>query len=112
MKNKKGQALIEFILIMPIFLILVFALVDFGSVLYKRYNLENDLDYIVDLYQQNLNAKIDSYVASQDITIEYQEIEAGLKIILTKDVDIMTPGLRALLNSPYNVRVERVIYEE
>jgi predicted PurR-regulated permease PerM len=111
-KDKKGQALIEFILIIPIFLILVFALIDFGNILYKRYKLENDLDYIVDLYNQGLNDKIAIYVADNGMNITYEDLNQGLKIILTKNVNIMTPGLRVIINSPYTVRVERVIYDE
>ncbi len=110
--NKNGQALIEFIIIMPIFLIMVFALIDFGNILYKRYQLEGDLDYIVDLYHQALNDKIVSYTNDLDIKIEYQNNNPEVKIILSKDVNVLTPGLRTLLNSPYTIKVERVIYDE
>jgi hypothetical protein len=110
--NQRGQALIEFILIIPIFLILVFALIDFGNVLYKRYQLESDLDYIVDLYIQDQNYKIDSYVANKGLEISYEIVDQDVKIILTKKVNIMTPVLRTILNSPYTIRVERVIYDE
>ena len=37
--NKKGQALIEFILIMPIFLILIMSLIDVGNIYIKKYEL-------------------------------------------------------------------------
>ena len=44
MLNKKGQALIEFIIILPIFLILVMGIFDFGNIMYQRYKLENSFD--------------------------------------------------------------------
>ena len=41
MRNKKGQALIEFVIILPVMLLLVFCLIDFGMVIYEKNNLEN-----------------------------------------------------------------------
>ena len=38
--NKKGQALIEFVMILPILLLIVFALVDFGRIILCRIHLE------------------------------------------------------------------------
>ena len=32
-KNEKGQALVEFIIILPVFLLLVFCVVDFGRII-------------------------------------------------------------------------------
>ena len=49
--NKKGQALIEFVIILPIFLLLVMGVLDFGNILYQKYKLENSVDYITDLYK-------------------------------------------------------------
>ena len=39
--NRKGQALIEFVLILPIFILILFATVDFGLILSKKNELEN-----------------------------------------------------------------------
>lgn len=39
--NKKGQALIEFVLILPIFLMILFVIVDFGNLLYSKNKLQN-----------------------------------------------------------------------
>ena len=39
--NKKGQALVEFILILPVFLLILFAIVDFGNLLVSKNQLEN-----------------------------------------------------------------------
>ena len=58
MKNKKGQALVEFVVIMPIFIMLLISIIDLGNIIYKKYHLENDLDYIVDLYRLNKISEI------------------------------------------------------
>ena len=46
--NNKGQALVEFILILPIFLFLIFAVVDFGLIFSTKSTLENTSTDIVD----------------------------------------------------------------
>ena len=51
MKMNKGQALVEFIIILPVALLLVLGVIDFGNIIYKKYTLENDLNTVVDLYQ-------------------------------------------------------------
>ena len=42
MKNKKGQALVEFVVIMPIFIMLLISIIDLGNIIYKKYHLEYD----------------------------------------------------------------------
>ena len=46
MKNNKGQALIEFILILPILLIITIGIFDLFNIQNKKYELANELDYI------------------------------------------------------------------
>ena len=41
MKNNKGQALVEFVIILPVMLLLIFSIIDFGIVIYEKNNLEN-----------------------------------------------------------------------
>ena len=67
MKNK-GQALVEFIIILPVLLLLILGAIDFGNILYKEYSLENDLDYVVELIRQNKTTEIDYYVKQKGIT--------------------------------------------
>lgn len=55
MKNNKGQALVEFVIIMPIFIFIVLAMFDLGNIIIKKYELENNLDTIVNMYEENKN---------------------------------------------------------
>ena len=41
--NKKGQALVEFILILPVLLLILMAMIDIGNIFLKKYELENSL---------------------------------------------------------------------
>jgi len=106
--NRKGQALVEFVLILPIFILMLFAIVDFGMILSKKNELENisvdvtamikNSDNIHDI--KNLYPKVKINISSDD---KYT------KIIISDDVDIMTPGLNRILGNPYNIKVERTI---
>ena len=40
--NRKGQALVEFVLILPVFIFLLFAVYDFGMIFNTKNKLEND----------------------------------------------------------------------
>ena len=106
--NRKGQALVEFVLILPIFILMLFAIVDFGMILSKKNELENisvdvtamikNSDNIDDI--KNLYPKVKINISSDD---KYT------KIIISDDVDIMTPGLNRILGNPYKIKVERTI---
>lgn len=106
--NRKGQALVEFVFILPIFILMLFAIVDFGMILSKKNELENisvdvtamikNSDNIDDI--KNLYPKVKINISSDD---KYT------KIIISDEVDIMTPGLNRILGNPYNIKVERTI---
>ena len=50
MKDNKGQALVEFVLIVPILIFILLALIDIGNVIINKYKLEDNLSTIVELY--------------------------------------------------------------
>ena len=53
--NRKGQALVEFVLILPIFLLILFAVVDFGMILSNKNELENISVDVVSMIKNNDN---------------------------------------------------------
>lgn len=109
--NNKGQALVEFVMIIPIFLFLILGMIDFGNILYQKYHLENDLDVIVELYKENKQSEIDNYLLLNNINLDYGQ-ENEFKIIeLSKRVVINTPGLNLILKEPYYVITKRYLYE-
>lgn len=111
MKNK-GQALTEFILILPVFMLIVFSLVDFGTIIYKKYTLENDMDVIVDLYKQDKTVILDNYINKNKLNINYQTDSDLTTITLEKKIEFMTPGLSLVMDNPYVISIKRVIYEQ
>lgn len=108
MKNKKGQALIEFILILPVLLLILFMIIDFGKIILCKNHLENTLSNVVTLKENN--GDINTYLSQDEYKITYK-IEDH-KIILETKLDLITPGLKNILKNPYKVTVERRIVDE
>lgn len=111
MKNNKGQALVEFILVMPVFLLIIIAVIDFGNILSKKYSLENDLDTVYDMYQSQEYEKINSYVNNKDLKISYEEDNEFLIINLSKDVKVTSPMLNIVLGKTYKINTSKAIYK-
>ena len=109
--NNKGQALVEFVLILPIFIIILFTIIDFGTIINTKNTLENDSIDIVELIKKGEDIeKIKSLYKNINITIT---IDNNYKrISLEESVKINTPGLNRILSNPYMVKIERVIYNE
>ena len=109
--NRKGQALIEFVLILPIFILILFATIDFGLILSKKNELENiSVDVVAMLNNRKSVDEINSMYS--DVKIEEEKSEDYTKIIISEDVDIMTPGLNLVLGDPYKIQIERNIPNE
>lgn len=111
MKNK-GQALIEFIIILPVLLLLILGAIDFGNILYKEYTLENDLDYVVELVRQNKTTEVNYYVKQKNLKSEIEVKSTTTTITLSKKVVVNTPGLNRILGRNYQIKASRVISNE
>ena len=116
LKTNKGQALIEFVLILPIFLMLFLGIIDFGNILYQKNHLENVMVDVVDMISTDLTFNevknnIDNYYNSKlklTITSEGKNTFINLSTV----VNIYTPGLDLIISKPYKVETNRVIYNE
>ena len=110
--SRKGQALVEFIIILPIFLILVLGVIDMGKILYNKTMLEGAMSEVVYMYEAGDSSseildKLD-IAASLDIKAE----DNYTIFYLVKDVDIITPGLNLIFDNPYEISVSRSISNE
>lgn len=112
MKSNKGQALVEFIIILPIFLLLALSILDFGNIMYKKYALENKLSFISDLYKNNKLEEIQTYALKNDVVVSYIRSDVYTTIIIEENVKITTPGLNKIFGNPYKIESEIVIYNE
>ncbi len=118
MNNKQsGQALIEFVIILPVLILLIFSFVDLGRIILENNRLETITTLVVNKYRETTDKDdIISYVQSsgyKNIDIDIVTEDRLLKVTVTKDIDIMTPVLNNILGDPYEISVERVVnYEE
>ncbi len=113
--NKKGQALVEFVMILPIFIFMIFACIDIGKVLYMQNKLESRMDDIITSYQNGLteeNIKRDFDLNHQEIALNIEKEAVYKRFKLSKKLDMITPGINLILSNPWEVKVERVIYDE
>ena len=112
MKNNKGQALVKFIIILPIFLLLIISVIDFGNIISKKYSLENDIDTISSMYKDNKVNQIEYYINKKDIKVKFTNEGDLTNIKLSKDVKIMSPMLNLVFGKFYDISVEKSIYNE
>ena len=114
MKNK-GQALVEFVLILPVLLLLIFAFLDLSRIMVGKNHLESVMNEVVKIANNNQN--IEAIKEYLDLDESYQ-IDVRIvndkykKIILNTSVDLITPGLRQILKNPYIIEIERSIIDE
>ena len=107
--NRKGQALVEFVLILPVFIFILFVIVDFGNILSNKNKLEYVSADIVDMYKNgdNVSTIKDSF---SDINIDISNYrDKYTKIVIKKNVNIITPGLNRIIGNKYMVEVERIV---
>ena len=110
MKNNKGQALVEFIIIMPIFLLILITIIDYSNIIFKKYALERDLDTISDMYKDNKLSMISSYANDKNIVLKYEE-SGNLTIInASTSVNVNSPILSRVLGNPYSIQTDKTIY--
>ena len=110
MKNKRGQALIEFVLILPVLLLLIFAFIDFGRIIVCKNHLEGVMNEISLLDSNDASLLV---AKDKDYKINYSvSLDEYKNITLSTKLDLITPGLKSILKNPYVVKVERsIVYE-
>lgn len=110
--DKKGQALVEFIIILPILLLFFFGSVDIARIVIKKNELEDLTTDVIEMYKENKSIDEIRYFVklnNSDNNVEITKDSNYTTINLTTSVDIITPGLNLVLNSPYKIENKRVI---
>lgn len=112
--NKKGQALVEFIVVLPILIFILFAIIDYGMISYNKNRMENIINDVGKMYTNSeTKEEINSFIKSndKDINIEIIKEEKYINISLSKEYDYITPGLNKIFKNN-DINVERKIYSE
>ena len=112
MKSKKGQALVEFIIILPILIFILLAVIDYGVISFNKSKLENIITDLSDMYKnKELEEEINNFVKSNDKDLEIKTTyeDKYINIKLYKKYNYITPGLDKIFKSN-EISVERKIY--
>lgn len=112
--NKKGQALVEFIIILPILIFILLAIIDYGNISQTKNKIENILNEVSVMYKNNENDdEIKEFVNNNDSEINMNVSHDGkyINVTLYKNYDYITPGFNKIFKSDV-ISVERKIYYE
>ena len=107
--EKKGQALVEFVLILPLVLLILMYVVDASKIISYKTDLETDMNVIVNMYQSN-KEQLDDYVTINNIEISFQNNQDLTTIIIKKQTRYTMPLLNKILGN--KIQTKRVIYEK
>lgn len=110
--NKKGQALVEFILILPVLLLIFMALIDVGNIFLNKYELNKDLDTITTIYQNGDKQKVLAYAAKEDIVFS-ESLDDHMNVLtVKKEIQINAPVLSNILGKKYTIETSRAVFGE
>ena len=111
--KKEGQALVEFVIILPIFLMLFLGVIDFGKIFYNKIILESTINDVISLNENNMSEEeIKEKLNLEDMNLIINEDTSYKEISLAKEIEIITPGLNLILNNPYKLEVKRSIIND
>lgn len=115
MKKKKGQALVEFVIILPIFIFLLFAIIDIGKMITMKSRLESEMDFVVEEYHNQKTFDEISEILKENnknVKLEVEnENNQYVTFILKEDMDIITPGLNLIFKNPFVIVKRSILYE-
>ena len=113
--NKKGQALIEFVLILPVLLLLLFGMIDLGRIIVRKSELESIMTDKITIWQNsntNINTLKDSLEEDNiKVKVSKNSSTSFLTIEVYEKVDWLTPLVNNILDS-YTIHVKRVVPNE
>ncbi|MGN0334309.1 MAG: TadE/TadG family type IV pilus assembly protein [Lachnospiraceae bacterium] len=110
-KDEKGQATVEFALILPIFILLVFGIIDFGWLFYNKIQVNNasregaryavvhwdEEDYIT-----NTETKVTAVLSGASVTVT-DHVES-VTVTVSKNVDVLTGVTSVFVGDRVNLK--------
>ena len=114
MKSKKGQALVEFIIILPILIFILLAVIDYGAISFNKSKIENIITDVSNMYKNNESEEeIINFIKDNDNTLKLESKveDKYVNIKLYKNYSYITPGLDKIFKTS-EISVERKLYNE
>ena len=109
--NKRGQALIEFVLILPIFLFILLTIYDFGIIFNTKNKVSSYSNDIINMYNNGKSID-DIETIYDDLSITYSNENNYSKLEISDSVNLMTPIMKKIFGNPYEVKLERYVPNE
>ena len=114
--NKRGQALVEFVIILPIFIFMLLSIMDIGRIIYFQNEMVSELSDVVSLYRNSYSyddIKDELSLEDKAVSLEIKnDNNETITFYLKKTTDVVTPGLGVILGNPHTITVERTIAYE
>ncbi len=114
MLNKKAQALVEFILVLPVIILIILGSIDILNIVIKKNELENKVSDQIILFQskqisiEELEQKLKTN--NTKVSINTNE-ESFITIEVKEKVTFITPIVSNIL-SPFSISTKRVVAYE
>ncbi len=107
-ENEKGQALIEFILILPILILLILGMIDIGTIFIKKIELEDQVTDIIAVWEKEPYSikTLEEYFEKENLTTNILEntTTSFLTIEVKNTISLTTP-----IKKNYEIKIKRVI---
>lgn len=106
----KGQALIEFVLILPVILLILLYIIEFGRITQKKQQLESNMDLIVNLYEEKKQQELNTYISNNNIIINYNKQNDLTTIEIKQNIKSNMPLINRIMGN--KITTQRTIYEK
>ena len=110
--NKKGQALVEFILVLPILLLIIISMIDIGNIFLKKFDLNNDLETVATLYENGDMTNLNNYLEEENINLSENSKDDMITLTLSQKVSICTPVIKQVLGNEYEIKTSKTIFKQ
>lgn len=111
--NNKAQALVEFVILLPILLFIFCIIVDFGNVFYNKNHLEGVIDDVVSMVEINATQdEINKVINNKNVKYKVLYDDKYANVVLSLKVNLITPFASYVLDNPFEIKTERVILYE
>ncbi len=111
--NKKGQALVEFVILLPIIFLIIFAIIDVSLVFYNKNHLEGVLDDVVTMASNGkTEEEIKKTIDNKDITYNIIVDGSYATINLKQKIYFTTPISYSFFKDGLEIETKRVILYE
>ena len=110
MINRRGQALIEFVLLLPIIVILIFSSIDVLNLVFKKNELNTKLNDEILLVEKGKESITDLEIRleSKNIDITFKQKDNYVTVIAKEEIKWTSPITSAILNK-FTITAKRVI---